>query len=133
VLTSLTGCDKPTPEVTAFSGRHSAQAQAVCWNPEPARVSAGDCQVVGSKAPTIEVVPGSTVGISVDKEIADSGWIPAIGNQRLTPGTLSDTYYRLALSESDLRNSPLELRIFAVAGSESQTRGLWLFELKRAS
>lgn len=130
-LLPLAACQKPTPEVTVNSGSSTGHSQALCWNRTNATVSQGDCQASGN-VPTISVAPGQTIGISVDPAVADTGWIPAIGNQSLVGAPITSTYYRFALNEQNLQQ-PLELRVYAVVKGQQpqQQRGLWVFQLKR--
>ena len=127
----LSGCEKPVPGVSVFSGSHVARAEAVCWAREDGgTVSQEQCST--TTAASLGVAPGRTIGISVDKKVADAGWRPAIGTQYLVPRTLHDTYYRFAVGEQDLSAAGgLDLRVVAVDDEGANTRGLWVFKLER--
>lgn len=127
----LTGCEKPSPSVTAFSGQHSVRVEAGCWNEEE---QATDCDVPAASTRSatgterIDVRPGGTVGISVDREIAENGWVPAIGNRSLVDRPLNDSYYRLTLDAEQIEQGALQ--IFATVGSNA-VRGVWVVGIER--
>ena len=128
-LLLLTGCERPAPQVTVFSGPRSDHVEATCWSAEGARTTPEDCQVKADRVGSLTIAPGDTIGISVDQAAAeDGGWVPTIGDARLVPKPLTSTYHRFQLSERDLAAGQLELRIYAVDGEA--TRGLWVFRLR---
>ena len=143
-LLALTGCDKPHPNATVFSGSNSVTRAAICWSPDANRTfTDSEClvqvadgklsaQAVAELADYLEpipVKPAQTIGISVDPEIADAGWTITINSRPLNSQPISTTYYRFALSERDLRRGSLEMRVFAAADDQKSQRGYWLFEL----
>ncbi len=76
-------------------------------------------------------MPGDTVGISVDPKVADAGWTPVIGQQRLTSTPLDTTYYRFTYP--DLQEVPADgVLLQIVAGRGESTKGIWVFRLDRA-
>jgi hypothetical protein len=78
------------------------------------------------------VVPGETVGISVDTAVAEAGWFPVIGDQRLTEQPLTSTYYRFQFPS--LQEVPADgLSLQVVAGRDTKTRGIWVFKLVPAN
>jgi len=79
---------------------------------------------------TIPVVPGETIGISVDPKVADAGWSPVIGQQRLVSTPLETTYYRFTYP--DLQEIPAEgVLLQIVAGRGDSAKGIWVFRLQR--
>ncbi len=126
-VTGLSGCDKPRPGVTVVSGRATARLEAACWSRDAGKtVTLATCTPKGA---TLKVTPGRTIGISVDKDVADAGWEPAIGNSALVAKPLHQSYYRFALSEQDLAPGSLTLRIIAVDKTGSNPRGFWSLSL----
>lgn len=126
-VTGLSGCDKPRPGVTVVSGGSTQRLDAACWSrDEDKTVTLASCTPEGA---TLKVTPGRTIGISVDKEVADAGWEPAIGNSALVAKPLHETYYRFALSEQDLAPGSLTLRVIAVDKSQKNPRGFWSLSL----
>lgn len=144
----LTGCEQPRPLVTVFSGSASISREALCWSNEPTLpIDAADCLVdEGSDAmseadaaeladylATLVVNSGQTVGISVDPEVAESGWSVAVNGRRRNAELINSTYFRFELSERDFRGRSLELQVIAPTSDLTQRRGLWVFELRPAS
>ena len=81
----------------------------------------------GADVAAIPVIPGQVIGISVDPAVADAGWFPVIGSQRLTQRPITSTYYRFTYP--DLQEVPVDgVSLQVVAGSEG-TLGLWVFQL----
>lgn len=132
---ALSACEKPTPGVSVFSGQTSANSQALCWSFSGETLDATDCaqDVVesalrGAGVASIPVVPGETIGISVDPSVAAQGWTPVVGSQRLLQTPTTSTYYRFSFP--DLQEVPeggLPLQV--VAGSGDSTLGIWIFRL----
>ena len=131
----LAACSKPTPGVTVVSGTTSAHREAVCWSFEDVNVTDGACDqsmvdeaTAEGAVAAIPVIPGDTIGISVDKAVAEVGWTPVIGTQKLTAQPITTTYFRFTYP--DLQEVPAEgLMLQIVAGSGETTRGLWVFKL----
>lgn len=134
----LSGCDKPAPGISVFSGTATEHRQAVCWSFESEALEPGDCAQdllteasAGDAVARIPVVPGDTIGISVDPKVAEAGWTPVIGQQRLTTTPLETTYYRFTYP--DLQEVPADgVLLQVVAGRGESTRGIWVFRLDRA-
>ena len=131
---SLAACEKPGPGVSVVSGMTSAHRTALCWSFDGEPLSAQTCaqDVVtealdGADVARIPVIPGQVIGISVDPVVADAGWYPVIGSQRLTQQPITSTYYRFTYP--DLQEVPAAgVSLQIVAGSEG-TLGLWVFQL----
>ncbi|MFZ9986534.1 MAG: hypothetical protein ACO3ID_04205 [Candidatus Nanopelagicales bacterium] len=131
---ALAACEKPAPGVSVVSGMSSAYRAALCWSFDGEPLSAETCaqDVVtealdGADVAAIAVIPGQVIGISVDPAVADAGWFPVIGSQRLTQRPITSTYYRFTYP--DLQEVPVDgVSLQVVAGSEG-TLGLWVFQL----
>ena len=132
---ALSACEKPSPGATVFSGQTSAHSAALCWSFTTESLDSSACaqDVVenalrGSGVGTIPVVPGETIGISVDTVVAKEGWTPVVGNQRLLQTPTTSTYFRFSFP--DLQEVPEEgLPLQIVAGSGDTTKGIWIFRL----
>ncbi len=131
---ALSGCEKPAPGVTVVSGTDSAHRAALCWSFDGEPLSAQTCAqdvvtqaLEGADVARIPVIPGNVIGISVDPVVADAGWFPVIGSQRLTQQPITSTYYRFTYP--DLQEVPADgVSLQVVAGNDG-TRGLWVFQL----
>jgi hypothetical protein len=130
----LAACEKPAPGVSVVSGMTSAHRAALCWSFDGEPLSAETCaqDVVtealdGADVARVPVVPGQVIGISVDPVVADAGWFPVIGSQRLTQQPITSTYYRFTYP--DLQEVPTDgVSLQVVAGADG-TLGLWVFQL----
>jgi hypothetical protein len=130
----LTACTKPSPGATVFSGGSSAYREAACWTDGDTGLDASNCtedliakasdgEVVGK----VSVVPGSTVGISVDPVVADAGWYPVIGNQRLVDEPITSTYYRFTYP--DMQSIPEGGTALQIIAGAEKAKGIWVFSL----
>ena len=132
---ALSACEKPSPGVTVFSGQTSAHSEALCWSFSGESLDSSACaqDVVesalrGGGVGTIPVVPGETIGISVDVTVAKEGWTPVVGSQRLLQTPTTSTYYRFSFP--DLQEVPADgLPLQIVSGSGDSTTGIWIFRL----
>ena len=137
----LPACEKPNPGVTVWSGTNSQHAAALCWSSNPTvTVSAQGCAAdvvqkatAGGKVPTVKVIPGSTVGISVDPVVADNGWFPAIQGQRLSQTPIKSTYFRFTFPQAQIPADGYTLEIIGRGSQATDTRGIWVFKLESGS
>lgn len=133
---ALSGCEKPYPGVTAWSGTQSQHVEALCWQPEPGQALGPlDCaQDVLEKAASgdgvarLDVAPGDTVGISVDTVVADGGWALTIAGQTLVAG-LHETYYRFTFPEQVVTGGAGYTMEVIASAAPSGSRGYWFFQL----
>ena len=130
---ALSACTKPNPGATVFSGTNSVHREAACWSAD-GQLEASTCSEdiiakasTGDTVGTIPVVPGSTVGISVDPVVADAGWYPVIGNQRLVQEPIRETYYRFTYP--DLDSIPAGGAALQIIAGAEQAQGIWFFSL----
>ncbi len=131
----LVACEKPAPGISVTSGTTTAYREALCWSFDGSALSAENCAqdlvtnaVDGGQAARIPVIPGTTIGISVDPVVADTGWYPVIGTQKLTEQPLTTTYYRFTYPDlQEVPASGVPLQVVAADGAD--TVGLWVFAL----
>ncbi len=131
---ALAACEKPAPGVSVVSGMTSAYRAALCWSFDGEPLSAETCAqdvfteaLDGADVARVPVIPGQVIGISVDPVVADAGWFPVIGSQRLTQQPITSTYYRFTYP--DLQEVPADgVSLQVVAGADG-TLGLWIFQL----
>lgn len=132
---ALAGCEKPAPGVTVFSGSDSVRTSALCWSFSGEPLASDECTaqiaegVTPDSAPDLRVRGGNTVGISVDPVIADAGWVPAIGGQRLVEQTITETYFRFTFPATEIPEQGYGLEI--LAGQEQELKGVWAIRLVR--
>ncbi len=131
--TVLTGCEKPDPGITAFSGTQSVRSAALCWTESDSGLQSGQCAqdiVSGDQlgaAPELRVQPGNVLGISVDTSIAERGWVPAVGGQRLVNEPITETYFRFTFPSAQLPPEGLGLQV--LAGTGNRLQGVWAIRL----
>ncbi len=145
-LLALAACEKPAPAITVFSGTTSANREAICWSFEADRaVEKGDCSLDLEAQPAgdvanallneiavIPTTPGETVGISVDPEVADNGWLVSINGAPLTRTPVTEKYFRFTMPPKPLRDGDAQLVVQAVTQDGSAVRGSWIFGLSEA-
>lgn len=132
---ALTGCTKPAPGVSVFSGTQTQNSEAICWSFDSDNLTPAQCAsdlianaAANGKAPIVHVIPGDTIGISVDTAVAEAGWTPIIGGQRLVETPLTTNYWRFDWpSTQQIPASGVELII--QAGQDTKTRGIWAFKI----
>ena len=133
----LAGCEKPAPRVTVFSGTESRNIEAACWNEQDAKAE-GSC--LPRSGQSLPITPGNTIGVSVDRDIAEAGWVIQINDQSLVREPIEDSYYRFTLQEQDFaalaQQDPASggqalLRVSALtdSGGQPQARGVWAVRL----
>jgi hypothetical protein len=126
----VTGCDKPPPAISVWSGTHSVNAPALCWAFDDAALTPQECAsdiLQGSRSdglPSLPTSAGNTFGISVDPVVAEAGWQIRVDGQPVVEQTLNTNYYRLVYSTPP---QPITLQI--VAGQGAEAKGIWLVKL----
>ena len=134
-LLALSACEKPAPIVTVVSGGKSVYAEASTWCFEGQR--GDECAERASGTTQIPVRAGETVGVDVDKELADGGWYlelsPPEGSQGQEPqrSEPQEGHYFSFTAPSLAAGSSLRLDVRAV-GEGEEPRGTWRFELTPA-
>lgn len=130
----LSGCglERPVPAITVFSGDSSLRSEAVCWSEDGAIVDPeAECGAADVTVETLEAAAGATIGIAVPDEVAEGGWVPAVGGQGLVQEPLTGTYYRFALTQEQIAAGP-PLQVYALGDDEpGSLKGLWFFRLAR--
>jgi len=135
----LSACEKPSPGVSVFSGSTSSYREAVCWSFDGEPLGPETCAqdivaqaLEGEQVASLPVLPGDVIGISVDPKVADLGWYPVVGSQRLTQQPVFSTYYRFTYP--DLQPVPPDgVALQVVAGQGTETLGLWVFRIVPAT
>jgi hypothetical protein len=128
----LSGCDKPAPGASVFSGTTTQFQRAACWSfsgaPLDEKTCSMDAITAAAAGSTIPVVLGQTVGISVDPTVADKGWYAVLGDKRLNTDPITRTYFRFTYPESaaiPAQGIPLQI----VAADSGKPVGIWAFTL----
>jgi hypothetical protein len=130
-VVALTGCERPTPIVTVVSGTQSEwkEADRFCFK-------AGTCVEREEPLPRIELTNGGTVGIDVDKELADGAWGVVVDGlpgqqQRVQLPVQRDTHY-LPLRGVSVDGDGAVLTVLQLDPEDpegSEPLGQWSFQL----
>lgn len=136
-VAALAACEKPNPGASVWSGTNSEHSYALCWSADAAEsVAARGCAqdvvtnaLAGGSVPAVAVAPGDTLGISVDPIVADNGWYPVIGGQRLSQTPITDTYFRFTFPQADIPADGYPMEIVARGEGPDTTRGIWVYRL----
>jgi hypothetical protein len=141
LVVTVSGCQKPAPGATVFSGTQSANREAICWSPDADQVvTQADCSItlestdgfnqqLIDKVPIISTAPGETVGISVDAVVADSGWRVTVNGRSLSREPITDKYFNFTMPPQPLRRGDAQLVIQAMTSDGDGVRGNWIFGL----
>lgn len=137
-LLALSACEKPAPIVTVVNEGRSVYSEANVWCFEGQ--SGDDCAERAEGAKRLEVLSG-TLGVDVDKELADGRWIVSLVDtanpeqQLVSSGVREDEHYY----SFELPELPPETRLLLsvraleegapAEGAEPAARGTWQFEL----
>ena len=139
-LLTLTGCEKPTPLVTLYSGATSLNDEAVFYcfegqSPAQQPGTEGACRAAPDGVPrkVLEVRPGDQVLVDVDRELADSGWrLALIGSepqQESRSGVQREHVFRFSTDFSRGPLQTLEIQQLERPDDEAAVVGRWRFTL----
>jgi hypothetical protein len=131
-LLALSACEKPAPIVTVVSGGESVWTEASTWCFEGQ--TGDECAERATGTTRLPVRAGETVGVDVDKELADGGWYlelsapGAEGEQQPQRSEPQEGHYFSFTAPSLTQGSSLQLDVRAV-GEGEEPRGQFRFEL----
>ncbi len=136
-LLALTGCskpEKPAPIVTLVNEGRSTYAEAGTWCFEEGQT--GDECATREEGSTVFRVQAGTLGVDVDKELVDSGWVVTLSDEArpseqpfVSEVQRGNHYYSLPIP--DLRqDSTLRLTVRALTDGDEPVRGTWDFALR---
>lgn len=134
-LTTLTGCQKPTPIVTMVSGSTSVHRDATIFCFEGQSAQQQNCRTAKDTGPTVlEVKPGSTVGIDVARDLAENGWVVVLPGNDQDPSNdqasgKQDEHYFSFTPQFESGPLPVEVRMLDDGRTDAPTIGNWRFVL----
>lgn len=138
-LVGLAGCEKPTPLVTVYSGATSLYDHAFVYcfeGQDPAKEpgTPGACRfdTEGRTQKVLEVEPGDSVLVDVDRELADTGWFVALRPREGEAQRLATQNEHVTRFVPDFNRSGtyiLEVRKLENPRDDAQPTGLWQFAL----
>lgn len=131
LVLALSACEKPSPLVTLVSSGNSvfSEARAYCF--EGQSVQEANCASREQEVKELRVRSGQPIGIDVDKEIAERGWLIEVGEGEQAQQSevfVDDHYFSFGLPLQPGSRVPFILR--TVGGGDPQTpTGEWSFVL----
>jgi hypothetical protein len=139
-LLALTGCERPTPLVSLVSGGTfvKAEASSFCFEgQDPTREpgSEGGCSFTERTPRLLEVRPGDQLGIDVDKDLAESGWVavvrPQNGGQQAQEqaSPVQEGHYFTFNPQFETGPIELDIRSLSAPRGDAQVTGVWRFVL----
>ncbi len=137
-LVGLTGCEKPTPIVTLYTGGTSVYdtAYSFCFdgqNPDAEPGTQGACRfdTAGGRQPKVlKVRPGDSITVDVDKDLADAGWFVALRGTGGRSSRLATQSEHVARFQPDFSVSPtftVEIQKLVSPADNAKTVGVWQF------
>ncbi len=138
-LLALSGCEKPSPLVTATVNSETVTAEAACHADEGSLPGAEAKKCLGEKAEkTVEVGPGDKFRLGVEPDMAETGWLFIIDNRPVLPGTSKKTYYTFngdSLFQQQGQNGQAttkeSVKATVVQMDDGEFKGVWHLKLKK--
>lgn len=132
-LLALTACEKPAPIVTVVSGGESVYKEANTWCFEGQ--TPPDCASRSEGTTELPVRGGETIGVDVDKELADRGWFVELsdpeGQGQPQRSEVQEGHYFTFTAPNLPSDSELLLTVRALGEGEREGEliGEWRFTL----
>ncbi|MCW2671387.1 MAG: hypothetical protein JWO27_3284 [Frankiales bacterium] len=134
LLLGLAACQKPSPGVTVVTNGHSVHVAAsnYCFHGETL-ASEDQCPADGPTKTTVKVRPGDNVGIDVDSELADTGWVVYDPVSRQNSDIHRSHYFSFTATFGATESGAF-LEIHQIKAGQGPTDlnkvlGIWRFEL----
>lgn len=133
-LLALTACEKPSPIVTVVSGGESVYSEADVFCFEDQSLEAGDCATRNEGTTRLPVRAGEAVGVDVDKELAEGGWLielsdPAQGEQAQPQRSEPQTGHYFQFTAPNLPSGSTLLLTVRSLDEAGTPTGEWRFTL----
>jgi hypothetical protein len=134
---TLAGCERPVPEVGAFSSGEFVQASASLWCFEgEAYTAPGACRETKESPALVKTQQGAAVAIEVPKVVKERGWfVRVVRGDEVVPGPIqkNKSFFRLA-AEFPQGGSTMRIQVVALpqGANQGETSGVWEFSLVNA-
>lgn len=138
-LFALSGCEKPTPLVTATVNGDSVTTEASCYD-DGKKLPTGEAKkCLGEKGGrTVEVGPGDKLRLGVEPDTAEDGWLLVVDNSPAVPEPINKTYYTFngdaffqQQSAGGGGKQKKTARVSIVQTEGKDFKGVWHLKLKR--
>ena len=139
-LLGLSACEAPAPIVTLYSGDTSLYDEAFVYcfddqDPEKEAGADGACRFDAEReAQVLQVTPGDTVLVDVDKDLADAAWFVSLTPEggeavRVSDVEVESHTARVLPDFSQGVRQTLEVRKLASEEEGAPVTGLWRYTL----
>lgn len=139
-LVGLTGCQKPTPIVSLYSGGKTVHDDAFSYcfdGQDPAKEpgAQGACRfdtAAGRTPVVLKVRPGDEVIVDVDKDLADAGWFVALRGTQGQSSRAATQSEHVTTFQPDFSQSPtftVEVQKLQSARDGAKAVGVWQFTI----
>lgn len=136
-LVGLTGCDKPTPLVSLYSGNTSINDTALSYcfeGQDPAKEpgTEGACRYDTHTPKVLDVRPGDEVTVDVAKDLADAGWFVALRGANNQVSRLATQSEHVTSFQPDFSQSPtivVEVQKLVTPDDNAKSVGVWQFTI----
>ena len=131
---TLSGCEKPKPQITVTAGTNTVVAPALCWADDTPLDTTACSKVINAATkpsavlPTVQIQRDQTIGVSVDPKVAKFGWNIRLADQNINPTTITSTYYRFTNPLGTTAANGQYLLILANSKAQG-ARGIWLYKI----
>jgi hypothetical protein len=131
-LAALTGCEKPAPIVTVVSGGESVHTEAAifCFD-ESDTIESDSCSQRATEPTRLAVRGGDRIGIDVDKEVVERGWVLELTDPENPQGNQSSdliSKHYFPFTAPGIPSEKVLLLTVRAVGEDGFT-GEWHFEL----
>lgn len=139
-LLAVSGCEQPTPLVTATVGGTSVSGEAACYNDGKTLKQSELKKCAAEKATqTVELGPGDKLRLGVEPDTARTGWMVIADGQAALPEPIKKTYYSFpgeTIFQQQSRQNPgqaqtkksAKVTVLETAGNS--VKGVWHLKLK---
>ena len=134
-LLAVSACEKPAPIVTVVSGSESVWTEASTWCFEGQ--TGDECAERATGTTRLPVRAGETVGVDVDKELADGGWYlelsaPGGGEEQQPQRSEPQQGHYFSFTAPSLAEGRMLALTVSAVGEGEEPRGEWSFRLTPA-
>lgn len=132
VALALAGCQRPAPTVTVVSGTSSVNKEADTWCFPGQSEARGNCARRDTSVASLAVAPGQRVGVDVDKQVKQRGWLvelSAQGGQPQSSDVLTDKQYFTFTAPNAGGTLRLVVRAVDPSNPGTGSTGQWTFDL----
>jgi hypothetical protein len=131
LVLTLAACEKPSPLVTLVSSGNTVHSEAQVYCFEGQSVQQANCAGRAEEVKELRVRPGQPIGIDVDKEVAERGWLIEVGEGEQAQQSnvfVDDHYFSFGFPIDRGQRIPLTIRTVGAEDPQAPT-GEWSFVL----